>query len=177
MKKMMMLLLLMSSAQASDLPFHQWVVRCENGKKMISGAPYSETYRTITWDFSGKTDSDVTDTKILPPFTDPSTSWTNSKKIQDVSVTPIFATGCLNQCDAEQLNLRVDYATSGMQDGEGTSADYSEVVIPVKSFSNGALVSIKNTWVSAVNECDRGDCITDTSGSETLQCTIQSIAN
>jgi hypothetical protein len=69
-----------------NLPFHHWVLHCDGENKSLSGAPYSEASRTITWDFITKTDEDVHVTKILPPFTDPSSQWVDSEKIQSVDV-------------------------------------------------------------------------------------------
>jgi hypothetical protein len=159
----------------SNVPFHKWVVQCDGGKASLSGAPYSKTTRTLTWDFDSMSSDDATETKILPPFTDPSSNGSDPKKIQSVNVTPIFAPECRSQCNAQQLAIHVDYVTSGMQDGVGMSADYADVIVPIKPIAVGESISLENTWVGTVNDCDRGNCIRDISGNETLSCVVQSI--
>jgi hypothetical protein len=161
----------------SSLPFHQWVLHCDGEKKSISGAPYSEDSRIVTWNLDANTDVDVHVTKVFPPFTDPSSQWIDSEKIQSINVNPIFAPGCRTQCDAQQLSLHVEYLASGLQEGVGMSKNTADVIVPVQSLSVGTPISLKNTWVSFVNECDRGNCITDTSGNEILNCVVQSIQN
>jgi hypothetical protein len=43
--------------------------------------------------------------------------------MKSILVNPIFDPTCRTQCDAQQLSLHVVYIVSGLQDGEGTSAN------------------------------------------------------
>jgi hypothetical protein len=58
--------------------------------------------------------------------------------MKSILVNPIFDPTCRTQCDAQQLSLHVVYIVSGLQDGEGTSANYANETL------NCVVQSIKN---------------------------------